>query len=60
MEIGPCRPVPLGMVEVEDALSNRLLRDVGVSAEDMRAALHAAPGSVSGRVAGVARGRGKD
>lgn len=33
----------LGMVEVEDALSNRLLRDVGVCPDDMRAALQATP-----------------
>ncbi|MGH9212252.1 MAG: DUF1127 domain-containing protein [Acidimicrobiales bacterium] len=30
------------MVDVEDALSNRLLRDLGVSPEDIGAALRAA------------------
>jgi uncharacterized protein YjiS (DUF1127 family) len=29
------------MVEVEEALSNRVLRDLGVPPEDVRAAIHA-------------------
>ena len=38
------RDLLLGMVEVEDALSNRILRDLGVNLEQLRRALKDASG----------------